>query len=719
MAGCFVAVSLFAAEARPNIIVILSDDMGFSDIGCYGGEIATPNLDSLAKNGLRFTQFYNTARCCPTRASLLTGLYPHQAGVGHMMEDRGVDGYRGRLNQQCVTIAEALRPAGYRTYALGKWHVTPAPGPRSQADKRNWPLQRGFDRYYGTIPGAGSFFDPSGLVRDNNVITVANDPEYQPKDFYYTDALAEHGVRFIREHARDHKGKPFFLYTAFTAAHWPLHAKESDVAKYKGRYDEGYEPIREARWAKAKKLGIVDEKWGRAPAAEKWDEVKDKAFDARCMEVYAAQVDSMDQGIGRIVAELKAQGLFENTLILYMQDNGGCAEPIGRGANATARAEKPTLSAMKPDEQQFGSQPRQTRDGWPVRVGYGVMPGGPDTFIAYGRGWANVSNTPFREYKHWTHEGGISTPLIAHWPAGIESSRRNRLEKTPAHLIDIMATCVDLAAAKYPAEQAGQKIKPLQGVTLRPAFSGRSIKREQPIFWEHEANRAVRSGKWKLVAKENQPWELYDMEKDRAELHDLAAQHPQKAKELAAAWEEYARRADVLPLGAWRRAEAGSTNFSKQTRFALKAGDHLDRGEAPNIAGKAFSVTAKFDTKEARDGVIVAQGGSNIGYALFLKDGKVAFIVRSGGNVAQVESRDEIRGAHMVVAALDNAGGLSLLIDNQTITTAKGNLIRSMPIDGLEVGSDALGAVGGYTSPNAFSGTIESILIEIGPAAAD
>ena len=233
-----VCVSAIAAEGpRPNIIVILSDDMGYSDVGCYGGEIRTPNLDSLAKDGLRFTQFYNTARCCPTRASLLTGLYPHQAGVGHMMEDRGVDGYRGRLNQQCVTIAEALKPAGYRNYALGKWHVTPAPGRNGNADKRNWPLQRGFDRYYGTIPGAGSFFDPSGLVRDNNLITVANDPEYRPREYYYTDAIAEHGVKFIREHAREQKGKPFFLYTAFTAAHWPLHATESDIAKYKGRYD--------------------------------------------------------------------------------------------------------------------------------------------------------------------------------------------------------------------------------------------------------------------------------------------------------------------------------------------------------------------------------------------------------------------------------------------------------------------------------------------------
>ena len=279
-----------AAEKRPNIIVILGDDMGYSDIGCYGGEIATPNLDSLAQGGVRFTQFYNAARCCPTRATLLTGLHPHQAGIGHMMEDRGQEGYRGSLNRQCFTIAEALRPAGYRSYAVGKWHVTPGQTAKALADTRNWPLQRGFDRFYGTIHGAGSYFVLSALVRDNQLITVANDREYQPADFYYTDAIAEHAGKFIREHARDHGAQPFFLYTAFTAAHWPLHARESDFEKYKSRYDGGYEHIHAARRAKLKELGLLDERWPAAPPAEKWEDVKDKAFESRCMEVYAAQI---------------------------------------------------------------------------------------------------------------------------------------------------------------------------------------------------------------------------------------------------------------------------------------------------------------------------------------------------------------------------------------------------------------------------------------------
>jgi arylsulfatase len=550
--------SSFAAAPRPNIVLIMGDDMGWSDLGCYGGEIQTPNLDSLAKGGLRFTQFYNMARCCPTRASLLTGLYPHQAGIGHMMDDRGHDGYRGDLNRNCLTIAEALKPAGYAAYAVGKWHVTKQTNPQSDSDKFNWPLQRGFDRYYGTIHGAGSFWDPSSLVRDNKLITAFNNTEYQPKGpFYYTDAISDHAARFIAEHKQRNGEKPFFLYVAFTAAHWPMHAKESDIAKYKGKFDAGYDAIRRARLVKQKQLGLLDPRWQPTPTVGDWSAVKNREFELRCMEVYAAMVDCMDQGIGRIVAELKKQGQFENTLVLFLQDNGGCAELMGRNGEFVGRADQPTLPPLSKDFLQQGSTPKQTRDGWPVRQGYGVIPGPADTYIAYGREWANVSNTPFREYKHWVHEGGISTPLIAHWPKGIRTAQHNKLVSTPGHLVDLAATCADLAGANYPKERDGLPIKPLEGVSLRPAFEGKPINRPQPIFWEHEGNRAVREGKWKLVAKENQPWELYDMEADRTETTDLAPKLPDKVKELAAKWDAYAARANVLPLGTWRAPDAG------------------------------------------------------------------------------------------------------------------------------------------------------------------
>jgi arylsulfatase A-like enzyme len=536
-----------AEQPRPNVIIILADDVGYSDLGCYGGEIATPNLDALASGGLRFTQFYNTARCCPTRASLLTGLYPHQAGIGHMMGDYGVDGYRGDLNRRSVTLAEAVKPAGYRAYAVGKWHVTPGDTAERLASQKNWPLQRGFDRYYGTIHGAGSYWDPSSLVRDNRLITFANDPDYRPTEYYYTDAISDHAAKFVREHARDHRDKPFLLYVAYTAAHWPLHARERDIAKYKGRYDAGYASIRAGRWEKQKKLGLVDANSHAAPLVGDWEKETNKEFEARCMETYAAMLTVMDEGIGRLAAELKATGQFDNTVICYLQDNGGCAETNGRLGPFVARSDMPTLPAMAKDAPQFSSKPNQTRDGWPVRQGYGVMPGPADTYIAYGRNWANVSNTPFREYKHWVHEGGISTPLIVHWPAGIPAARRGKVEAQPGHLIDLMATCVDLSGTNYPTRFNGEPITPLEGVSLRLALEGKSLQRAQPIFWEHEGNRAIRAGRWKLVSKHPGGWELYDIAADRAEQNDLVTKFPDRVRDLSAQWDAWAKRAGVLP----------------------------------------------------------------------------------------------------------------------------------------------------------------------------
>jgi len=547
-----------SVSGRPNIIVIMSDDMGISDIGCYGSEIDTPVLDKLASNGLRFTQFYNTARCCPTRACLMSGLYPHQAGVGHMMGDRGVDGYRGDLSKNCVTIAEVMKTAGYSTYMGGKWHVTKEINPRSMEDRHNWPRQRGFDRFYGTIHGAGSLWDPNTLTRDNKYITPVNDTEYKPKDeWFYTTAISDNVARYIREHKGDN---PFFIYVAYTAAHWPMHAPEKDIAKYKGRYDAGYGPIRKARYEKMKKLGIVEDKWKLSPQAGNWESVKNKPWEARNMEVYAAMIDNMDQGIGTIVDELKKQGKLDNTLIMFFQDNGGCAEGMGRRGKGKPRADKPTLKPMGKDELQTRMIPRQTRDGYPMRMGEGVMPGAGDTYIGYGRGWANVSDTPFREYKHWVHEGGISTPLIVHWPAKVKDA--GKLRHTPAHLIDIMATCVDVSGATYPKEYKGKPIKPMEGLSLAPVFDDKPIQREA-IYWEHERNCAIRKGKWKLVGKgvlgadgpNVSKWELYDIDADRSELNNLAEKQPQRVKEMSDMFLAYCKRANVLPFSGKRPAK--------------------------------------------------------------------------------------------------------------------------------------------------------------------
>lgn len=540
LAGFTFSSGYLLAAPRPNIIVIMSDDMGYSDLGCYGGEISTPNLDGLAKDGLRYTQFYNTGRCCPTRASLLTGLYAHQAGIGQMTNDLKLPGYRGDLGRDAVTISELLKAAGYKTYMAGKWHVTTQLKP--DGDKSNWPMQRGFDKFYGTIIGAGSFFDPWTLTRGNDAITPENDPEYKPEQYYYTDAISDNAVKFLKEHSKESKDAPFFMYMAYTAAHWPMHALEKDIAKYKGKYDGGYAAIREARYERMKEIGVIDGA-ELSPAPRAWKDVPEerRAWELRCMEVYAAMVDNMDQGIGRLVEQLKADGQYENTLILFLQDNGGCAEDRGRKPRKhPAEGVKP----MAPDELQTQMEPARSRKGHPVLMGPETMPGPSESYIAYGQNWANVSNTPFRLYKSYSHEGGISTPLIAHWPKGI--SDRNGFRSEPGHLIDIMATCVDLSGAVYPENFNGNAIQPMEGRSLVPGF-GSVTGPERILMWEHYGCAAIRQGKWKLVREKGKAWELYDIGKDRSELHDLAGSSPEKAKELEALWEENARRTRIYP----------------------------------------------------------------------------------------------------------------------------------------------------------------------------
>ena len=518
----------------------MADDMGYSDIGCYGGEISTPNLDALAAAGLRYTQFYNTGRCCPTRASLLTGLYAHQAGIGQMTNDLGEDGYRGDLGKDAVTLAEVLKTAGYRTYMAGKWHVTKQLKPDGAKD--NWPRQRGFDRFYGTIIGAGSFFDPWTLTRENEAITPDNDELYKPTQYYYTDAISDNAVSFVNDHKKSGTSDPFFMYVAYTAAHWPMHALEKDIAKYKGKYDAGYETIRNARYERMKKLGVIDD-WALSDAPQLWKDIPDdnKAWELRCMEVYAAMVDNMDQGIGRLVKSLKENGQYDNTLILYFQDNGGCSENMGRKASKNPPE---GIVPMGKDELQTQMIPERSREGHPVLTGNKVMPGPSATYIAYGQNWANVSNTPFRQYKSKNHEGGIATPLIAHWPKGIKAG--NELRDQAGHLIDIMATCVDLSGATYPETFNGHKIQAMEGQSLAASFNSK-VPKDRLLMWEHYGNRAIRQGKWKLVALSGKHWELYDMEKDRSELNDLAETHREKATELATLWEQNAQRTRIYP----------------------------------------------------------------------------------------------------------------------------------------------------------------------------
>jgi len=519
---------------RPNIVLILADDMGYSDIGCYGGELRTPNIDRLAAHGLRFTHFHNGARCCPSRASLLTGLYAQQAGVGDMMSDAGLPGYRGDLNESCVTLAQVLKSAGYGTYACGKWHVTRFFHAQSLEEKHNWPRQRGFDRYFGTINGACSSFEPQTLTLDND-----SAEDLVGEGFYYTNALGDHAVRFIGEHFDRDPGSPFFLYAAFTAPHWPLHAPEEDLARTRGRFDAGWDELRRARYERQVAAGIVDPQWplterdARVPA---WEEAEDKAWQLRRMEEYAAQVEIRDRNIGRIGSELERRGALDDTLVLFLSDNGGCAEEIDtpgwydyilRGGEGVSR--------------------ERTLDGRPIQVGNdpSVLPGPYDTYQSYGIPWANVSNTPFRLYKSFDHEGGIATPLIVHWPARISAA--GDLRHQLGHLIDIMPTLAEVAGAAYPMTFDDRTITPMEGVSLVPAFANATLEREA-VYFEHEGRRAVLTESSKLVARgRNAPWELYDMKADRTETRDLAAERLEEVSRLSGLWQVWAERARVLP----------------------------------------------------------------------------------------------------------------------------------------------------------------------------
>jgi arylsulfatase len=515
---------------QPNIVLILNDDMGYSDIGCYGGEIETPNLDRLAANGLRFSQFYNTARCSPSRASLLTGLHPHQTGIGVLTYSFGPEGYAGNLNDQCVTIPEALKANGYRSYMSGKWHVA---GNLTEPTA-SWPLQRGFDEFFGTIIGAGSFYDPNTLTRGNQNI---EHEAQRDKDFFYTDAISDQAAAYIRQHAQQRGDQPFFQYVAYTAPHWPLHAHEEDIAKYKGRFDAGWDALREARLQRLVDAGILDKAWAlteRDPTQPAWTQAEHKEWLLRCMEVYAAQIDRMDQGIGRILDALEQTGQMENTLLIFMSDNGACAEDIPVGVPVEELVNNLMIARS------------HTRAGAEVRFGNKpeIMPGPEDTYQSYGTAWANLSNTPFRLYKHWIHEGGISTPLIFHWPQGI--TEKGGVRHTPGYLPDIMATILDISSTAYPQQRDGKPLPALEGTSLMSVFNG-DIAQRAPMFWEHEGNAAVRIGNWKLVRKYPDPWELYDMEQDRTETRDRAAQYPERVAEMRARYDEWAARCGVIP----------------------------------------------------------------------------------------------------------------------------------------------------------------------------
>ena len=527
---------------RPNIVWILADDLGYSDLGCYGGEIRTPNLDRLAAGGVRFTQFYNTGRCCPTRASLLTGLYPHQAGLGGMTFDRGQPGYRGQLRQTAPTVAEVLRTAGYRTAMSGKWHLSLTEEPAGHLRNLNnqeiretfaaldsYPTARGFEKYFGCLWGVVNFFDPFSLVEGTKAVRSV------PPDFYLTDALTDRAISYVEEFSRGKQ--PFFLYLAYTSPHWPLHARAEDIARYSETYRQGYDAVRNARYRRQLELGLFDSQSAPLPEVDArhvaWEKNQHQAYEASAMAAHAAMVDRMDQQIGRLIDKLNELGQLDNTLVCFLSDNGASPEQLNVGGF---------------------DRPTETRDGRPMIYTaelrrQNIAPGPEITFAGVGPHWALAANTPFRYWKAQTYEGGVCTPLVVHWPAGLRA--KGELRHQPGHVIDLMATAVEIAGAELPKQFRGEPCLPLEGQSLLPALAGEPSEREG-IFFEHQTNKAVRQGEWKAVQslRGGGRWDLYNLSTDRTETRDLSAKEPERLARMIAAWEAWAERAWVKPYPA-------------------------------------------------------------------------------------------------------------------------------------------------------------------------
>lgn len=507
-----------------NVVLILVDDLGYSDLGCYGSEIATPNIDALAAEGVRMTRFYNTARCSPSRASMLSGQHPHQTGIGILTNDDSPRGYPGSLRPDTKLMPEHLRARGFSTAMVGKWHLTNDVNTPNDA----WPTRRGFDSFYGTLTGCGSYFDPGTLTRGE----ACAEHEARSEGFHYTDAITDEAVD--RVNALAGKDDPFFLYVAYTAPHWPLHAEEERIRAYDGVYADGWEEVRRRRFARQQELGIAEESWDLSPRHESvgtWETEAHPAWQQRRMATYAAMVTQLDEGVGRIRTALEAHGVLDDTLLVFLSDNGASAEEL------------PFI-----DLDRFLTRTdivrATTRDGRSVAVGNDPQtdPGPEDTYSSYGLAWANVSNTPFRLFKQWTHEGGISAPLIARWPAGgLPAGEINRAPRQLTHVLPTVLEAVGVDADDR-----------LESPSMLDALRGAPVDDTEALYWEHIGNAAVRKDGWKLVRPWDQPWELYDATTDPCELVDVAAAHPGVVEELAALWDAWAERVGVVEFSVTR-----------------------------------------------------------------------------------------------------------------------------------------------------------------------
>ncbi|MEM0924839.1 MAG: sulfatase-like hydrolase/transferase, partial [Planctomycetota bacterium] len=661
---------------QPNIVLILADDLGYSDLGCYGGEINTPNIDALAADGVRMTQVYNSARCCPSRASLMTGLYPTQAGIGDFTTNRPNPtrgpGYLGRLNNNCATIAEVLKPAGYGCYYVGKWHLHQETGP----------IKRGFDEFYGYTQGyAHDQYDGDFYQRLPEGRSKEIDPS--PESYYATDVFNNYAIEFIKQGQQS--DKPWFLFLGHSSPHFPVQAPAERADKYDAIYRRGWDVLRDERFERMRDIGLIDgTRWRLSPrsvvpvdrddiangfagkANPAWDSLEeDRQLDlARRMAIFAAMVEGIDLGVGNIVEHLRRTNDLDNTLILFLSDNGACYEWGPFGFDGASRRGATNL-----------------RKGEELRA-----IGGRGTHQSYGSAWANLGNTPFRLYKHFTHEGGISTPFIAHWPKGI--GKPNRWARDPSHVMDVLPTLMDAAGATYPDELNGHRVTPIEGRSLLPVFRG-EILPDRTIGFDHQAAHAIRRGDWKAVYGKRMPeeltWELYNLADDRCELNDLSEKHPERVKRMANEWEAWAKRVGVIWSPSKQNAETS--------------------GGSPSIANRPLKIDVTV-VSEAPNGVAIAQGGNQHGYALHFVNGKPAFDVRVKGRVKRLVWQETATGTIHLTATL-SADKMSLKVnDGKTIDQASPGLLPVQPIDQLSVGYDARTSAGDYDAPNRLKGNV-------------
>jgi len=705
----FFCLSL-SAKLRPNVIVVLVDDMGYSDLGSFGGEVQTPNLDRLAANGLRFTQNYNSARCCPSRASLLTGLYSHQAGIanftGRDSTDRLGPAYLGKLNKQCMTLAEVLKSAGYQTYGVGKWHV----------GHEESPTDRGFDEYYGYIRGhSTSQWKVGNYMR----LPAGRTPEikFDADSFFATDAFNDYAVEFLRQARK--KESPFFLYLAHSSPHFPLHAPAKTRDRYLDTYRKGWDVLRKERFARQRSSGLVTGSWKFTGLSEvpvdrddiandfagkanpDWKDVPQNRREdlAYRMATFAAMIDHVDQGIGKILALLEKGGDLENTLILFTSDNGACYEWGPFGFDRVSR-------------KGF----TQLHEGDDLK---GV--GGPGTYHSVGSAWSCLSNTPLRMYKHFNHEGGNCSPLLAHWPKGI--SQPNRWVRSPVHLIDVMPTLLEVGGAEYPKKFNEEELIPVEGKSLTPFFKGADKASERVLCFDHFDSSAIRKGDWKLVRGNNRykkrTWELYNLAEDRCETNNLIESRADKAKELEAEWLAWAKRVKVSPYYSHVQANPAKvrSNLKKDEKgfYLLSQGDQVDREYAPNFARKSIEIHVSVTRGKEEGGVLISHGGSRSGYSLYLEDGKPVFSCRLGGTLHTFRSTQALpRDRTSLSVLVDRDGQVSLRANKEVLAEGKlPSLFKSLPQDPLEVGNDSLSTVVSYSFSPRFKGKVHEAKLKL------